>query len=144
MDLNNYRIDNDEFYLEQGRVEVYEVVVEMSVRVRVLQMVGVSQRGQHASPQGRGDVGQPAPRAPAHHHTNAGAGAAPAVRVGFAFRPFYKMTLSFEERVEIVDGEYTIQDSTHLSGRQAYIWNALSESKIHKYVRDCLYYGPCS
>lgn len=58
-------------YLKQRTVEVYEIVVEVGVRVRVPEVVGVAERGQHAAPHDGRHVGQPAARAPAHHHAGA-------------------------------------------------------------------------
>lgn len=78
-------------YLEQRGVEVYEIVVEVGVRVRVAQQVGVAERGQHAAPQHGRHVGQPAARAPAHHHAHAlPAPAGPAQRLArLVLRPFW-------------------------------------------------------
>lgn len=90
-----------ESYLEQRGVEMYEVVVEMRVRARVAQQVGVPERGQHAPPERRRHVGQPAARAPAHHHADARPAAARPARAPprllLALRPFWN-TFNLDSR----------------------------------------------
>ena len=50
---------------------MHKVVEQVVVRVRVLERVGVAQRGQHAAPQHARHVGQPAARRAAQHHAHA-------------------------------------------------------------------------